>query len=343
MRRIHLIAASMIACSSAIAAQQSTSNQEDGPVASVGGDAPVALDDVSPSYVVPGLLSLGGASSGNEQNDVSRSNAGALALPPVTPFVTRAPTGDTAVDREQYRLVQEIRERERRLLEDPEYRELQKSKHRLTLNATHPELAEILQIPKEQADRLLDLLAEHRVREEAAAIPMLPGPTDPAALQALIDGAEERRRVADAELIALLGPDKYQAWKEYDQNAIARFQVQRFRSRLPEDSPLRTDQVRSLVSVIAREQGRLFALGRPIALHVPDDASQKRIQEQSHERMSEAHQRILDASATFLSSRQLEYLQAMLQEDLDLHAQPIVTSIRSDLSPAPLHAEPARP
>ncbi len=344
MLKINFVAASMIACTSALAAQQSASNQTD-ETAAVGADAESALtiSETSPSYVVPGLLSVGGASS-TAPSGVSQSAIGAPALSPVTPFVTRAPSGDTAADREQYRLVQEIRERERRLLEDREYRDLQRAKHRLTMSTTHPELADILQIPKGQADQLLDLLAEHRIRDDMAAIPMLPGPTNPAEVQALMDQAEERRSIAEAELLALLGASKYQEWKEYDKNALARFLVQRYRASLPDDAPLRPEQVRPLVSTIAREQNRLLELSVPaIALgQVPDEAWQRREQEQRRERMSTAHQRILDASASILSPVQLEHLRSMLQEDLELRSQHVVMPARSAPVSAPLRVQPVR-
>lgn len=344
MRRISFIAASMIACTSAIATQQPASNQDDETVVVRDPESAFIISEASASYVVPGLLGVHSVPSTNAPSDASQSSTGTLALPPVTPFVTRAPSGDAAADREQYRLVQEIREREQRLLEDHEYRDLQRAKHRLTLSTTHPELADVLQIPKTQADQLLDLLAEHRIREEVAAVPMLPGPMDPTAVKALVDEAEERRSVADAELLALLGASKYQEWKEYDENAIARFLVQRYRSSLPDDAPLRPEQLRPLVSAIAREQHQLFELSVPRVTpgQVPDEAWQKRTREQRRERMSTAHQRILDASAPILSPRQLEQLQSMLQKDLDLHSQHVVTPDRSVPVSAPLRAQPVR-
>lgn len=108
------------------------------------------------------------------------------ALMPMTPFVSYAMSGNAANDAELQRQLQDIQEREQRMLQYPEYRELLRAQQRLSLSQMHPDLAGYLQISKQQADGLLDLLAEQRVRDQAERRPIGPSYADAAAVQASI-------------------------------------------------------------------------------------------------------------------------------------------------------------
>src|SRR5690606_2036441 len=116
---------------------------------------------------------------------------------------------DTANDAELQRQIQDILEREQRMLQHPEYRDLLRARQRLSLTQEHPDLAEFLQIPKAQADQLIDLLAEHRVREQTEARAMWPSHVDQATVQGYEAKAQHRQRTAEAQLGAVRGPSKF--------------------------------------------------------------------------------------------------------------------------------------
>ena len=146
---------------------------------------------------------------------------------------------------------------------------------------------------------------------------------DQATVEAYIAKAQDRQQAAEAELAALLGPSKFEEWKEYEQSTLARFMLQRLQAVLPEDARLRADQRGPLLRAIAREQRQLFAdetLHLPQG-HFPDEAWQQRMRERQLERMSATNERILAASGPILSSQQLEALRSMLQQELDGHSQ----------------------
>ena len=321
MHRISLIAAaSMIAFSSAHAAEQEISTQQDDrqPTAT-----PQARD-ASSSHATKNVLTSGQASPGAANAIVlSQSSMRAPALVPMTPFVSFAMSGHAANDQELQALIQEVQERERAMLQNAEYRDLLRARQRVSLGYSHPDLPAMLQISKEQARQLLDLLADQQVRAQAATDPLGPGPADPAAVQEFMENTQERQRANDAEIAALLGDGKFQEWKEYEQSGMARFHVQRLQQVLPPEARLRSDQLRPLVTAIAREQRQMFdetALTIP-QNEVPDDAWQSRMRESHMQRMSATHQRILDASASILSSQQLESFRSLLQQDLEGNSQ----------------------
>ena len=95
---------------------------------------------------------------------------------------------------------------------------------------------------------------------------------------------------------------------------------------MPSDARLRPDQLRPLLSAIAREQREIFeerALGIAPG-QVPDEAWHKRMQAQQRERIAATNQRILEASTSILSPRQLEHLRSMLQQELDAHSGRVI-------------------
>lgn len=256
-----------------------------------------------------------GASSGM----VAQGPVGGVGWTPVTPFVSYAMSGDAAQDEEFQKLLQQVHERELRMLQNPEYRDLLRAQQRLSLHHNHADLPALLQISKEQADQLLDLLAEHQVRMQVAGRPMASRQPDPAAMQQYIQQSQERQSANEAEIAALLGAAKFQEWKEYEQKSMARFQVQRLQQTLPTDARLQPEQRRMLVSALSSEQRKLFEeRAREIPPNtVPDENWQRRMQEGHVQRMASMNQRLLERASSILSPKQLEHFEALLKQELE--------------------------
>jgi hypothetical protein len=244
--------------------------------------------------------------------------SGAPALVLMTPFVSYAPSNQ-GENKELQKQMQEIQEREQRMLQNPEYRDLLRARQRMALTHMHTDLLELLQLSEEQADQLLDLLADQQVREQAASRPMWPSESNAAAMQEMMEKAQERQRSNEAEIAALLGPDKINEWTEYQQSAGARFQVQRLRQTLPPDAALRTEQLRPLIAAISREQRHMLEDRGGLGLapgEVADEAWQKRMHQHRLEKVAATNQRILDAASSILSPQQLQHFDALLQQEL---------------------------
>jgi hypothetical protein len=323
---ISIAVASIIALSSANAEQQRASKQQDEnePVATDAGPPAKAGESANRNAII-GVMSGGSAPPSAVSGTVfSQSGTRMPALVPMGQFVPYG-VSDPAANEELQRQMQELHEREQRMLQNPEYRDLLRARQRVALSPMHADLPELLQISKEQAGQLLDLLAEQQVREQAASRPMWPGHGDAVAMQEFMEKAQERQRTNDAEIAALLGPNKLQEWKEYEQSAMARFQVQRLRQMLPLDVALRAEQLRPLVSAMSREQRQMFE-DRALVVdltpgEVPDEDWQKRMHERHLEQTSARNQRILDAASSILSPKQLEYLGSLLQQELDAQSR----------------------
>lgn len=243
---------------------------------------------------------------------------------------------DAARDPEIAELVRAVREREQRMLQNPEYRELLKARQRLQLANTHPYLREMLQISREQANALLNLLAEQQVRDqaewEAGELTM-----DRPDVERAIERLNERQLTKEAELQALLG-SKFQEWKDYEQSAMARFLVQRLAQSLPQEAALRPEQLRPLVTTIAQEHRRQMeevARSMPPG-EMPNPEWLDRMRSQQQQRMAESHQRILANTSSILSAQQLEQLRQLLDEEFNARANSaIFVGQRAPASPPP--------
>ncbi len=324
------VAVSMVAFGSSNAAAQSSDQQDENePVAA--GAEPASNGGVSASRSA--ILSTGSARS--------IAVAGAAVAPPgisagaFVPWTTSYAGNDQDVQAQ----LQEIQELEQRMLQHPEYRDLLRARHRLSLSFSHPDLPELLQISKEQAGQLVDLLADQQVREQAERQPMWPGRGDAAAVQAFLERSLERQRAKEAELVALLGTSKFREWQEYEQSAMARFQVEQLKQILPAEAALRADQLRPLVQAIARVQRQVFEeRARDLAPGmVSDEERHRRMQLSPLHPTSGMHQRIIDAAASILTPTQLEYFSSLLPKHDGQSQGVIFLGPASSSSPLPMN------
>jgi hypothetical protein len=319
-KMISIAVASIVALSSANAEQKSASKQQDvnERVAPEAAGPPMKSESIHREAVIGVVSGASAPTSAVPDVVLSQSSTRAPALIQMAPFSSYA-VADPAANEELQSQIRELQEREQRMLQNPEYRDLLRARQRVALSRMHEDLPELLQISKQQADQLLDLLAEQQVREQAASRPMWPH-GDAAAMQELMEKTQERQRTDEDEIAALLGPTKLQEWKEYEQSTMARFQVQRLRQMLPPDVALRAEQLRPLVAAISREHRQMFedrTLVGPAPGEVPDENWQKRMRERHAEQTAMRNQRILDAASSILSPKQLEYLGSLLQQELD--------------------------
>ncbi len=251
--------------------------------------------------------------------------------PPVQqPAVFNAPPPQVAMSRggapdpQVLRRMRQSHEQQLRLLKDPEYRELMRSQQRAGMQQVYADLQPLLGLSDGESEQLLDLLAEHSLRNMEYARPPF-GPDDSgldrAALREQQRIMQEQRQRNEDEIAALLGP-RYRDWQEYQQNGWSRGQVTRLRHTLAlSTDPLRPEQIKPLVDAIAREQRQL---GSPAAMPGmtngrPTPEMQARWVEDMVERTRQSHERIRVAVSGLLSPSQ--YDQLLRQQNQELKMQ----------------------
>jgi len=220
---------------------------------------------------------------------------------------------------EQRSMADDWTEYERRLLQNPKYREAWRAKRRLELVSGHVDLAAVLQISQESADQLIDFLVDRELRYLDKPHPNPANEEELLVRQLEIKKAELAR---DTELAALLGEAKLADWKEYQASLPTRHQVLQLRTVLSTSAePLREDQMEPLISAIYTERKQLKA---EMADYTATLAWTDGMEEQSHLRRNERHaelaiaakERIHAAAASILSQQQLASLDGMLKREL---------------------------
>jgi hypothetical protein len=215
----------------------------------------------------------------------------------------------------------DYRDREARMLRDPQYREARRALNRAGMASTYIDLPASLGISQDEADKLIDLLTEQDLRrwEESVRDPESEEELRKRALQ-----IDEMQRANDAEVAGLLGKAKLAQWKEYQASLGARHQVLQLRTTLSAGpAPLREDQVEPLIAAMYAEQKQVAEALEEYTATLTWSAGQQPVsQSLSNERRVQlsaaANERIHMAAASILSQPQLESLDEMLQRQLDM-------------------------
>jgi hypothetical protein len=223
---------------------------------------------------------------------------------------------------DRMRMFREHRERQRQLMQDPEYREAMRVQTRGNFARQYPGVIQELGLDPQQADEFFDLLADQQMRASEQMQPIwdMDGvdPNDAAAVQErqrkMAEQAAENQRKYEAELAARFGQDKLQAWKEYQSSMGMRFELENMRSTLSANgTPLSDDMTRPMLKAMAQmsqaEANELSAAvargASPAAARlVANSAFDGSNMERQLEFMKRRNQRMLDAISPYLSFEQ---------------------------------------
>lgn len=250
-----------------------------------------------------------GVTSASESH--AQSVAATAHEPSSSPSSTSVPSKPSADQR------QSERDAWRQVSADPAYRAAMRAQHRLDIEKRLPGLGSELALSQDEANRFLDLLAGQSLRDaEQSTKEYVAGNSE--------DGREQARKMkerydqAERERRAFLGEEKYRAWTEYVESAGARALVGDLRTQLAtSSSPLREDQVKPLVKVLAAEQQRHSLerqQNRSGAEWTYETPAAERIayMERRAQLIEESLQRSQQAGAMYLDSEQQRYFDEML-------------------------------
>jgi len=177
-------------------------------------------------------------------------------------------------------------------------------------NHSNPLLARELGVSEEQADAIVDVIAEGQLRRDAQQLELMArGNPDAAAIEEMKRQQEAQQQQDQSTLTAMLGPAKYGQLEEIQQTEIAHVRIANVKSLLAQaGQPLSTDQALSMTKVMAAEQQReekemeqLRSSGQW------DQASQV-------EHAVEGDRRILDNASGILTAQQLQTVRARFDQ-----------------------------
>lgn len=184
-------------------------------------------------------------------------------------------------------------------LASPEGMARARSRMRLLQESVFPDVDQALGLKKEEADKLLDLITDQRMRSSSQFIDRSESPQDRAARN------QKERETENAELQALLG-GKYSKWQDYRENLSAWRQRSDLRTVLDAAGvPLTKTQDAALIKAISAEQLSIKQTGA-----YPTQGPSNRL---SAEYTPENRQRLLVAAAPYLSPQQLDGYKGLLE------------------------------
>jgi hypothetical protein len=219
-----------------------------------------------------------------------------------------------------------IRNEQRELLKDSDYRLARREIEKQHLWQSHREATDAMGLSLESTDALIELLAEHRLQSLEHPLPGPRGgdvrvdPSNPPAWLAAQRVEEERRQ---ADIRALLGDAKYAEWTTYRETAAARREVALLGREFElSGDPLRLEQREALTRAILdeeREQATASKQARNVSLFQSADRADHVVTlEENVESVQESNVRLQRAAAKHLSSQQMQLYDSVLQRRIKL-------------------------
>ncbi len=207
---------------------------------------------------------------------------------------------------------------QRELMKDPEYRKAQLAQLRLSLRQNYPGLVEELGLSAEEADRLFTLLAESQAEMSNATLAVGPdGTTDPVEMEAANRRMQELQQQQELQLQAMLG-SRYPQWEAYQKTRNSRMQAASLaRTFESVGTPATPEQSRVLATLFAAEQEwqrQEIESRQPATPGGFRDRAQ--LLEARLNAQIESNRRLLDAARPHLNARQLETMQATLDQQV---------------------------
>lgn len=210
---------------------------------------------------------------------------------------------------------------ESRLLQNESYREARRRFRQLEMARGHVDLAKVLGISQEKADRLIALLVERELHWQSQPFH---NPRNEKELRIRQMENEQSQQEQDAQIATLIGADRLPKWKEYQASLPVRHEVNGLAARLHVDAePLREAQVEPLISAIHADRQRVR---RELTEFSESLVWTGGMEQESHryrdERMAEllstSKTRIHTAASSILSAKQLAVFDEMMRREYEL-------------------------
>jgi hypothetical protein len=219
--------------------------------------------------------------------------ARALAAPRLEPETSAAPTpDDTAAKPKGNYLAQ--------MFKDPQMRKLIASQQSAALRTLYSQFLKDANLAPDETDKFFQLLQDRQMAlMDSSATAMSGGKIDPAAAAAATS-------TADDALKALLGPDRYGEYQDYEKTLGTRVQLQQLGQQLAGDGmPLQQNQNTALMQIMSEETSATPKFGNGAQL---GSLTQDQI-DQYTQQLTDANKRVYNRAMSVLTPAQLTAFQ----------------------------------
>ena len=203
---------------------------------------------------------------------------------------------------------------QRRMLQQPEYREAWRAQQRLNCSLRRENVIRLLGFTPEEADAVVEIAIDRQLIWMERPRQKLKSP----GVEQLY---EQDKREDEAKLRELLGEEKHARFQEYMESRSTRIQVDELRPKFTGVDMLREEQVEPLIAALHVERTRLNAEQQEYRRSGDSDFSpdSRQSSERELEILKAAYERMHTAAAPVLSGSQLKRLDALLKRDLERH------------------------
>ena len=245
---------------------------------------------------------------------VATATTDAVAQPAVTDPVAGSPLASAPAkitrDEAVAAITADTVKRQKTLLADAEYRKALLAQARVDLQTRYSGLGMELGLSQTQVNALFDLLAESQLKMTNSMAAMTSG-AQPTAAESEAMGRlmhEQQQKLKD-DITALIGPERYTQFEEYERMQPARTRVSNLTTLLARsERPLTTAQTRSLTAVMIGEQKRMEAEAKALR-----DAGKTETRSPADIQV-ETNRRILELAPAFLDDQQLQVVRGRFQQ-----------------------------
>ncbi len=135
----------------------------------------------------------------------------------------------------------------------PSYQKMMRAQLRANFRRMYADLGSQLRLSQDEFNRFIDLLSDQQLANEVRAF------NSPSTSEAeMRQRWEQQRREHQKQIAELLGADKAEEFRQYQESMPARGEVEMIARQLEGfDAPLRDDQRKQLVAVISEERARV--------------------------------------------------------------------------------------
>jgi hypothetical protein len=191
-------------------------------------------------------------------------------------------------------------------------------------------LSEALGLSPEEVEKMWDLLAANQLNA-MGAVPIMNGRVDTDAIRESSLSRIEAQRTLNESVASLLGPDRMDRWKEYQETLPSRQQTVQLGRILQSSGQALSDQQAAALAdtIIAEQMGLRDGLARGGGGSMdPGQAQEERFRLQA-----ESNRRIVEGASSYLNTNQVAALRAALDERLGRSRSAISTLQRSMSEP----------
>lgn len=236
---------------------------------------------------------------------------------------------------ERMRMMRDSHDRQRALMQDPEYRDAMRLQNRSNFARANPGLAAELGFDQQQTDEFLELLSDQQLRASDVLQPMwdLEGKdqvTIEAQQRKIQQQSLQLQRTGAAEIAARFGQDKLRAWQEYQSTLGVRHQLEQMRTSLASQGmPIGEDMNRAMVKAMVEAQkaeadeysavlDRDADPATPRVTFAPGGGLTSEMADRQIEATKKRNQRTLDALSPYLTHEQRQAIEREQEAQLKL-------------------------